>query len=135
MLATILDDTWNVLNMQHIIPNSKRWDYSDTPGGGHKKSKGPAHMVEGGHHLRKAHTHTFSWLLYISGQTAHRIDPVFALRFQNLSARNSSLKIFKHEKEGKLAGPAQFLMAEVLGPALNAKTVDLKLCRYIYRLD
>ena len=43
---------------------------------------------------------------------------VFALRFQNLPARNSSLKIFKHEKEeklagpkGKLAGPAQFLVA------------------------
>ena len=55
---------------------------------------------------------------------------VFALRFQNLPARNSSLKIFKHEKEeklagpkGKLAGPAQFLVAEGLGPALNAKTV------------
>ena len=54
---------------------------------------------------------------------------VFALRFQNLPARNSSLKIFKHEKEeklagpkGKLAGPAQFLVAEGLGPALNAKT-------------
>ena len=55
---------------------------------------------------------------------------VFALRFQNLPARNSSLKIFKHEKEeklagpkGKLAGPAQFLVAEGLGLALNAKTV------------
>ena len=55
---------------------------------------------------------------------------VFALRFQNLPARNSSLKIFKHEKEeklagpkGKLAGPAQFLVAEGLGPALIAKTV------------
>ena len=54
---------------------------------------------------------------------------VFALRFQNLPARNSSLKIFKHEKEeklagpkGKFAGPAQFLVAEGLGPALNAKT-------------
>ena len=32
MLATIRDDTWNTLNMQ---------------------MKGPAHMVEGGHHLRK----------------------------------------------------------------------------------
>ena len=32
MLATIRDDTWNVLNMQHI--------------------KGPAHMVDGGHHPR-----------------------------------------------------------------------------------
>ena len=54
---------------------------------------------------------------------------VFALRFQNLPARNSFLKIFKHEKEeklagpkGKLAGPAQFLVAEGLRPALNAKT-------------
>ena len=54
---------------------------------------------------------------------------VFALRFQNLPARNSTLKIFKHEKEeklagpkGKLAGPAQFLVAEGLGTALNAKT-------------
>ena len=58
MLAKIRDDSWNVLNIQHITPNSKRWDYSDTPGGGHKKIKGPAHMVEGGHHLRKAPTHT-----------------------------------------------------------------------------
>ena len=31
MLATIFDDKWNVLNMQHIILNSKRWDYSDIP--------------------------------------------------------------------------------------------------------
>ena len=31
MLVTIRDDTWNVLNMQHIIPNWKRWDYSDIP--------------------------------------------------------------------------------------------------------
>ena len=54
MLATICDDTWNVLNIQHITPNLNRWDYQDTPGGGHKKIKGPAHMVEGGHHLRKA---------------------------------------------------------------------------------
>ena len=36
MLATIRDDTCNMLNMQHIIPNSERWDYSDIPGGGHK---------------------------------------------------------------------------------------------------
>ena len=36
MLATIRDDTWNVLTMPHITPNSKRWDYSDIPGGGHK---------------------------------------------------------------------------------------------------
>ena len=31
MLATIHDDTWDMLNMQHIIPN--RWDYSDIPTG------------------------------------------------------------------------------------------------------
>ena len=54
MLAIIRDDTWNVLNMQHITPNSKRWDCSDIPGGGLKKIKGPAHMVEGGHHLKKS---------------------------------------------------------------------------------
>ena len=54
MLATIRDDTWNALNIQHITPNSKRCDYSDIPGCGHKKIKGPAHVVEGGHHLRKA---------------------------------------------------------------------------------
>ena len=54
MFATIRNDTWNVLNMQHITPNSKRWDYSDIPDGGLQKIKRPAHMVEGGHHLRKA---------------------------------------------------------------------------------
>ena len=54
MLATVSDDIWNVLNMQYITLNSKRWDYSDLSGGGHKKIKGPTHMVEGGHHLRKA---------------------------------------------------------------------------------
>ena len=54
MLATVRDDTWNMLNMQHITPNSKRWDYSDIPGGGHKNIKGSAYIAEGGHHLRKA---------------------------------------------------------------------------------
>ena len=38
--------------MQHITPNSKRWDYSDIPGGSHGQIKGPAHMVEGGHQPR-----------------------------------------------------------------------------------
>ena len=36
MLATIRDDTWSVLNMQHIIPNSKRSDKSEISGGGEK---------------------------------------------------------------------------------------------------
>ena len=62
MLATIHDDTLNVLNMQHITPNSKRWDYSDIPGGGDKKIKGPAHMAESGHRLSKAPTpHPRNW--------------------------------------------------------------------------
>ena len=43
MLATIRDDTGNVLNMQHITPNPKRWDYWDIPGGGHKKIEGPTY--------------------------------------------------------------------------------------------
>ena len=37
MLAIIRDDTLNVLTMQHISPNSKRWDHSVIHGGGHKK--------------------------------------------------------------------------------------------------
>ena len=28
-LATIRGGTWSVLNMQHITPNSERWDYAD----------------------------------------------------------------------------------------------------------
>ena len=66
MLATIHNDTRNVLNIQCIIPNSKRWDYSDTPdggqciipnskrwdysdtpGGGHKKIQRPAQKYSG----------------------------------------------------------------------------------------
>ena len=54
MLATISYAIWNALNMQNITPNSKTWDYSDTPGSGHKNIKGPPHVVEGGHYLRKS---------------------------------------------------------------------------------
>ena len=32
--------------------SKKKRDYSDIPSGAHKKIKGPAHLVEGGHHLR-----------------------------------------------------------------------------------
>ena len=32
-MATIRDDTWNVLNMQNITPNPKLLDYLDIPGG------------------------------------------------------------------------------------------------------
>ena len=34
MLATIHDDTWNMLNMQHITPNSEQWDCSGIHSGG-----------------------------------------------------------------------------------------------------
>ena len=55
MLAKIRDDdTWNVLNMQHITPKLEKGDHWETPGGGHKAINRPTHVVEGGHHLRKA---------------------------------------------------------------------------------
>ena len=46
MLATIRDDTLNELNIQHITPNSKRWDYPDTPGDDHKKMKHNKFFIE-----------------------------------------------------------------------------------------
>ena len=52
VLVTIRDDTWNVLNMQHITQNSKRWNYSDIPSGATENIKGPARMVESDHHRR-----------------------------------------------------------------------------------
>ena len=52
MLATIRDDTRNVLYMQHITPNSKRWDYSYIPVAAINRLKDPAHMAEGDHHPR-----------------------------------------------------------------------------------
>ena len=58
MLATIRDDTWNVLNMQHITPNSERWDYSDTPGGGHKRLKNPPTRLKVATTLEKPPTPT-----------------------------------------------------------------------------
>ena len=54
MLATIRDDTWNVRNMQHIIPNSKRNGIIQTSPVVAIYIQGLAHIVEGGHHLRKA---------------------------------------------------------------------------------
>ena len=50
-LLTIRDDTRNMLNMQHITPNSGSWGYSDIPLVAIGKIKGPVHMVEGGHPL------------------------------------------------------------------------------------
>ena len=78
MLATIHGDTWKVLNMQHITPNSKSWDYSDMPGGGVWKIKGPTYLVDGSHQDPSPHPHllrkkdllhqeiTMLWLPYLS---------------------------------------------------------------------
>ena len=41
MLATILNNTRDMFNMQHITPNSKGWDCSDITGGGTEKIIGP----------------------------------------------------------------------------------------------
>ena len=51
MLAIVRDDTWNVLNMQHKIPNSKRWDYSDIPGGGNYPNQGWPITFSVGRHI------------------------------------------------------------------------------------
>ena len=53
MLATIRDDTWDMLNTQHNPPNLKRWDDIYFLDGATWKVKGPTHMVEGDHQLRK----------------------------------------------------------------------------------
>ena len=42
MLATIRDDTWNLLNMQHITPNPKKMGLFRQPhSSGHEKIKDP----------------------------------------------------------------------------------------------
>ena len=60
MLATIRDDTWNMLNMQHMTLNSKRWDCLDIPGGGTEKiRKGPPTWLKVTTTLEKPqHPHT-----------------------------------------------------------------------------
>ena len=58
MVVTIRDDTWNMLNMQHIIPNLKRWDYSDIPGGGHNRLKDPPTWLKVATTLEKPPTPT-----------------------------------------------------------------------------
>ena len=83
MLATIHEDTWKVLNMQHITPNSKSWDYSDMPGGGVWKIKGPTYLVDGSHQDPNPHPHllrkkdllhqeiTMLWLPYLLRNNPH----------------------------------------------------------------
>ena len=46
IFATIRDDTWNVLNMQHINQNSKRWNYSGFQVVEREKMKGPIRLVD-----------------------------------------------------------------------------------------
>ena len=62
MLATIRDDTWNVLNMQHIIPNSKRWDYPNIPSGIFEvKLTFEMLTVRGQQHSFSTHERVFLW--------------------------------------------------------------------------
>ena len=51
MLDTICDDTWNVINMQHITQIQKDGIIQTLPVVAIKRFKEPANMVEGGHHL------------------------------------------------------------------------------------
>ena len=83
MLATIHEDTWKVLNMQHITPNSKSSDYSDMPSGGVWKIKGPTYLVDGSHQDPNPHPHLLSkkhllhqkitmlWLPYLLRNNPH----------------------------------------------------------------
>ena len=52
MLDTMRDDTRNVQHETHN-PKFEKMDYSDIPSGSIWKIKGPAHLVEGDHHLRR----------------------------------------------------------------------------------
>ena len=62
ILATILDDTWNVFNMQHITLNLKNRIIQTSLALELERSKGPTHMIEVGHHLRNTHpTPTHFW--------------------------------------------------------------------------
>ena len=91
MLATIHEDTWKVLNMQHITPNSKSWDYSDMPGqpgGGwwrlkDKRTHIPGWCLDGSHQDPTPHPHllrkkdllqqeiTMLWLPYLLRNNPH----------------------------------------------------------------
>ena len=48
MLATLCDDTWNVLNMHHKTPNWKDGIIQTSLAVALKKIKGPAHMAQRG---------------------------------------------------------------------------------------
>ena len=54
MSAPIHDDTRNMLNMQHITQIQKDGIIQTSPVAAIKRLKWHAHIVEGGHHLRKA---------------------------------------------------------------------------------
>ena len=70
MLATIRDGTWYVLNMQHLTPIRKD-GIIQTSSVVAINIKGPVHMVEGGHLIRKApnlhplyFVKTIRWVIY-----------------------------------------------------------------------
>ena len=66
MLATIRDDTWNVLNMQHIIPNSKDGIIQTSPVVAINKLKDPPTWLKVATSLENPQPHplAFRGLLY-----------------------------------------------------------------------
>ena len=71
MLATIRDDIWKVLNMQHIIPNSKRWIIPSSPVVAIHKSKEPPTWLNVATTLEKPPTPTH---VHIRGLTVSKKD-------------------------------------------------------------
>ena len=99
MLATIHDNTRNVLNVQHIIPNSKRWDYSDIPGGGKIYIKGPSHMDDT--YVPYAHTciHTLSTNIWIQHTIKHIIFKYSLKRHLSSLTEDVCLVFWKSDEE------------------------------------
>ena len=60
MLATIHDDTWNTLNMQHITPNSKNGIIQTSLVMVLENIKGLAHMVED-YYFNKVNSKVFGY--------------------------------------------------------------------------
>ena len=74
MLAAIRDDKQNVLNIQHITPNSKRWDYSDI-----KRLKDPPTRLKVATTLEKPPTPTHRNIVKKVSQTDGWTEPFLKL--------------------------------------------------------
>ena len=85
-LTDVGHNSWrHMKSAQHAAhnPNSKSWDYSDMPGGGVWKIKGPTYLVDGSHQDPNPHPHllrkkdllhqeiTMLWLPYLLRNNPH----------------------------------------------------------------